>query len=100
MPSVATFLCAASRIIGNTYLFEVPPKPGTKETARVDYRLRLGPNPFYITKVTRKQGSPCPEFINVKLDTPVYDILTDIVNGNWKEESVKKEHKSRRKHKK
>jgi len=41
MPSVATFLCAASRIIGNTYLYELPMKkvkPGVKVKPTIEFR--------------------------------------------------------------
>ena len=85
MPSVARFLCAASRVIGHTYQFErVDKLEGAKVRRTVEFRLRLGPNPYYITKVTRPFGTPCPMYI---VDATYKDIMK-VVRGNW--EDVKK----------
>lgn len=82
MPSVSRFLCAASRVIGHTYLQERVEKTGDLKVKRtIEYRLRLGPNPYYITKVTRPKGNYCPAYI---VD-PSYQDIVDIVKGNYKE---------------
>lgn len=87
MPSVARTLCAASRVIGHTYQFEnVEKLEGAKVRRNIEFRLRLGPNPYYITKVTRPFGTPCPQFL---VDANYKDIMK-IVKGKWEEASVKK----------
>lgn len=87
MPSVARTLCAASRVIGHTYQFEnVEKLEGAKVRRNIEFRLRLGPNPYYITKVTRPFGTPCPQFL---VDANYKDIMK-IVKGKWEETTVKK----------
>lgn len=87
MPSVARTLCAASRVIGHTYQFEnVEKLEGAKVRRNIEFRLRLGPNPYYITKVTRPFGTPCPQFL---VDANYKDIMK-IVKGKWEETPVKK----------
>lgn len=78
MPSVARTLCAASRVIGHTYQFEnVEKLEGAKVRRNIEFRLRLGPNPYYITKVTRPFGTPCPQFL---VDATYQDIMK-VVKG-------------------
>lgn len=87
MPSVARTLCAASRVIGHTYQFEnVEKLEGAKVRRTIEFRLRLGPNPYYITKVTRPFGTPCPQFVV----NATYDDIMKIVRGNWKETTTKR----------
>lgn len=87
MPSVARTLCAASRVIGHTYQFEKVEKlDGAKVRRNIEFRLRLGPNPYYITKVTRPFGTPCPQFV---VDATYQDIMK-VVRGKWEESTVKK----------
>lgn len=82
MPSVARTLCAASRVIGHTYQFEnVEKLDGAKVRRNIEFRLRLGPNPYYITKVTRPMGTPCPMFL---VDATYKDIMK-IVKGKWED---------------
>lgn len=87
MPSVARTLCASSRVIGQTYQFErVDKLEGAKVRRTIEFRLRLGPNPYYITKVTRPFGTPCPQFIT---DATYSDIMK-VVRGKWVEDGPKK----------
>ena len=82
MPSVARTLCAASRVIGHTYQFEnVEKLDGAKVRRNIEFRLRLGPNPYYITKVTRPVGTPCPMF----LVNATYKDIMEIVKGKWED---------------
>ena len=82
MPSVARTLCAASRVIGHTYQFEnVEKLDGAKVRRNIEFRLRLGPNPYYITKVTRPVGTPCPMF----LVNATYKDIMKIVKGKWED---------------
>lgn len=83
MPSLSRTLCASSRIIGHTYLQEKVEKTGDMKVHRsIEYRLRLGPNPYYITKVTRPKGTPCPPFVV----NATYSDIEKIIKGNWEEE--------------
>lgn len=96
MPSVSRFLCAASRVIGHTYLQERVEKTGDVKVKRfIEYRLRLGPNPYYITKVTRPKGNYCPSYV---VD-PSYQDIVDIVKGVYPEpeEAPKRKKKKSRK---
>lgn len=87
MPSVARTLCASSRVIGHTYQFEQVEKlDGAKVRRTIEFRLRLGPNPYYITKVTRPFGTPCPAFIK---DATYSDIMK-VVRGRWTDTFKKK----------
>lgn len=82
MPSVARTLCAASRVIGHTYQFEnVEKLEGAKVRRNIEFRLRLGPNPYYITKVTRPFGTPCPQF----LVNATYKDIMKVVKGKWED---------------
>lgn len=92
MPSVARTLCAASRVIGHTYQFEnVEKLDGAKVRRNIEFRLRLGPNPYYITKVTRPFGTPCPQFL---VDATYQDIMK-VVKGKWSESTgIKKKSRS------
>ena len=82
MPSVARTLCAASRVIGHTYQFEnVEKLEGAKVRRNIEFRLRLGTNPYYITKVTRPFGTPCPQFL---VDATYQDIMK-VVKGKWED---------------
>ena len=82
MPSVARTLSAASRVIGHTYQFEnVEKLEGAKVRRNIEFRLRLGPNPYYITKVTRPFGTPCPQF----LVNATYKDIMKVVKGKWED---------------
>lgn len=87
MPSVARTLCAASRVIGHTYQFEnVEKLEGAKVRRNIEFRLRLGPNPYYITKVTRPFGTPCPQF----LVNATYKDIMKVVKGKWEDSTETK----------
>lgn len=86
MPSVSRFLCAASRVIGHTYQYENVEKVDASKVRRsVEFRLRLGPNPYYITKVTRPFGTPCPMY----LVNATYKDIVKIVKGKWEDKGDK-----------
>jgi hypothetical protein len=80
-PSVASALNAAVSVIGNTFIRETE---YTKEVAgkkkqltRIEYCLRVGPNPVYITKMRKPIGIKLPPVI---ID-PTYEELIDIIEG-------------------
>lgn len=81
-PSIAKHLNAAVHVIGNTFIrtkTKVIKRPGKKdkEVERIQYCLRVGPNPMYITKV-RKPRSVEPPSVIVN---PKYTDLMDIIKG-------------------
>jgi hypothetical protein len=86
MPSVAKTLGAASRVIGHTYLQEKVEKLSNLKVKRtIEYRLRLGPNPYYMTKVTKSKTSYCPPYL---VDASYQDI-EKIIKGGWKDPIIK-----------
>ena len=93
MPSVAKNLCAASRVIGHTYLQEKVEKTSNVKVKRtIEYRLRLGPNPYYITKVTRPLGAECPAY----LVDATFSGINNIVKGIYKASKEPKKAKKKK----
>lgn len=98
-PGVAKFLNAAVKVIGHTYIQTRTEKVdnGKKivKEETVEYRLRLGPNPFYLTKIRQPKGSPLPEF----LVNPSYKDIKAITLGEYepqKETKTKKVKKDKK----
>lgn len=86
-PAIAKHICAASRIVAQTHIQGSEGKKGT----RIDYRLRLGASAYYITKVTRKQGTFLPDY----LTNPKFDDLQAIIEGTYEVEKPKKKAKKK-----
>lgn len=84
MPSVSSYLCGSVKVIGYTFIKEVKSKDPTKKSkeTNVEYRMRLGPNPYYITKVRRPKTGITPDSIF----NPTYDKIIEIMKGNYKKE--------------
>lgn len=84
MPSVSSYLCGSVKVIGYTFIKEVKSKDPTKKSkeTNVEYRMRLGPNPYYITKVRRPKTGVTPDSIF----NPSYDKIIEIMKGNYKKE--------------
>lgn len=86
MPSVAKHLNAAVNIIGNTFIrrrvsvkkIKIGKKTRVRETEHIEYCLRVGPNPVYVTKVRKPKSVLLPSVI---VD-PTYNDLMNIVKGN------------------
>lgn len=77
MPSVAKLVNGAVKIIGNTYLKEVVKSKKGQVVRRIEYRLRLGAHPYYITKVRSPKSSKVPSYI---VD-PTFEKLLAIMKG-------------------
>lgn len=78
MPSVASVLTAAVKIIGNTFVKESHEKlPNGKSKRVVEYCMRVGPHAYYVTKVRQPKGSYCPEI----LENPGYNDLVSLMKG-------------------
>lgn len=82
MPSVASTLNAAVKLIGNTMIRETHTKDGLKTVRKVEYAMRLGPHAYYITKVRQPKGSYIPDY----LDDPTYEKLVALMKGEFKPE--------------
>jgi len=102
MPSVARTLNAAVKTIGQTYLKEVvtrEKKGGKiKRIRRIEFRLRLGPHAYYVTKVRMPRERPLPDFI---VD-PTYEKIMNVLTGRFKlpQEGHKSGEKTRKSQKK
>lgn len=93
MPSVGKFLNAAVSIIGNTFIRErtekvkrmvknprnpkLKPKEVIDEIKHIEYCLRVGPNPTYVTKVRKGRDIMLPDVIT----DPTYEKIMDILRG-------------------
>jgi len=77
MPSIARSLNAAVNIIGNTYIKQTIKKEGVKSIRQTYFMLRIGPNPFYITKIRKPKEFVVPQAIA----NPTYEKLMKISKG-------------------
>lgn len=86
-PAVASALNAAVHIIANTFIRQTLKevkverkgrrKPLIKEEKVIEYCLRIGPNPTYVTKVRKPKGVGLPEVIT----NPSYKKLIKTLKG-------------------
>ena len=86
-PAVAKHLNAAVHFLANTFIrrrvvtvkVKNPPKgkPPRKEVEKIEFCLRVGPNPVYVTKVRKAKSIQLP---SVVVD-PTYEKLMDIIEG-------------------
>lgn len=92
MPSVASMLNGAVKLIGNTFIKEhIEKRLGGKPKRTVTYCLRIGPHSYYATKLRQPKGSYLPDII----ENPDYNVLVSLMKGEFKApaekpESVKK----------
>lgn len=80
MPSLASKVNAAVKVIGNTYISEVVSKEDNKMSKADVFRMRLGPHAYYITKIRKPKKAKMPSYI----DDPTFDTIMDIMQGNYK----------------
>lgn len=80
MPSVASALNAAVSVIANTFIrirFVKKKVDGKeKEIKKVEYCLRVGPNPVYITKIRKPKDVAAPEVIVNATYQDIIDVIT------------------------
>lgn len=77
MPSVASTLNASVNIIGNTYIRQIIKREDNKTVRKTSFMLRLGPHPFYITKIRKPKEFIVPQAIS----NPSYEKIMKIVKG-------------------
>ena len=79
-PSISSALNAAVKVVGQSYIKEdVKTKKG-KITKSMEYRFRIGPNPYYTTKIRCRKDFPRPN----SLHNPTFQDIVDIMSGNYK----------------
>lgn len=88
MPSVASYLNGAVKIIGNTFIRETYEIVNKRKVRGVEYSMRIGPHAFYTTKVRSPVGIASPAI----LVDPNYDKLVAVMTGDYstKTTSVRK----------
>lgn len=80
MPSVATVINGAVKVIGHTFIRErVDKLEGGRVKREVEYCLRLGPHARYLTKIRQPRGAYVPPF----LVDPDYEKLVSIIKGEF-----------------
>jgi hypothetical protein len=84
MPSVAKVLTAAVKVIGNTYIRQIT-KPSQKVPGQLviqtTYMIRVGPHPYYITKVRSPKSFKLPG----SLKDADYESIKALMRGETKE---------------
>lgn len=92
-PAISQFLCGTSQIVGQTYIKEVTEIIKGKRHTSMEYCLRVGPNPHFMTKIQKPKDADCPEYI---ID-PTYDKTMDIVKGKYSSKEKKEKIKNKKK---
>lgn len=89
MPSVAAVLNASVKVIGHTFIREVVTRKLDSIKRETHYCLRVGPHPYYITKIRKPRDKDCPEYIT----NPSYDKIIDIMRGRYSPDKAKSKKK-------
>lgn len=79
IPSVMKTLTGAVSIIGNTYVAEKQTQAKGRIRRKIEYRVRLGPHPYYITKVRKPKKHKVPAHV---VDA-TYEMLLSIRQGEY-----------------
>jgi phage nucleotide-binding protein len=77
MPSVVKLLNGAVSVIGHTFIRQKEVIINNESKTKMQYRLRIGPSPFYITKIRKPVGFIVPESIV----NPTYEKILKIQKG-------------------
>jgi hypothetical protein len=81
MPSIADLVNPAVKVLGQTYIKEVVIQKEGRIIRKIGWRLRLGPHPYYITKVRTPKRIKIPN--NIK--NPTYKKIMEILKGEYGE---------------
>ncbi len=79
MPSVASFLNGAVKIIGNTFIREQYKIENKRKVRSVQYAMRIGPHSYYVTKTRTPVGIQSPATI----DDPNYEKMIRVLEGTY-----------------
>lgn len=85
MPSAASFLNGAVKIIGNTFIRENYTIENRRKVRSVEYCMRIGPHAYYTTKTRSPVGVTAPEVI---VD-PTYDKLVAVMEGTYSDQPTR-----------
>lgn len=80
-PAVQKELCASAKIIIYTFIKEVITRKKGKIVRKNEYYARVGPHPYYITKVRKPKKVKAPDSIK----DPSYEKLMQIKRGEYKD---------------
>lgn len=84
-PAVQKFLIASVKVVGRQYIasyeekVKIDGKP--KKVQKTEYRMWIGPSPYYATKIRKPRGSYCPDY----LVNPTFDDILAITRGEYKD---------------
>lgn len=76
-PSIARILNASVKVIGNTFVRQRRAVKGGKTVEITNYMLRIGPHPYYITKIRSPKAHLTPGSIK----NPTFEKITKIMKG-------------------
>lgn len=78
IPSAAKSVNAAVKVIGNTFIKQtVTADDSGNRVKKTQYRLRIGPHPYYITKIRSPKAFKIPQSIN----NPSFERIVKIMKG-------------------
>jgi hypothetical protein len=80
MPSVASLLVGAVKVVGHTFIRETITKSkqlGKKPKRETEYCLRIGPHSYYTTKVRSPKSSEVPDY----LVDPTFEDILEVVRS-------------------
>lgn len=85
MPSIATTVNAMVKVIGQTYITQKEKNVKGQIRRTTTYRLRVGPHPFYLTKLR------CPKKFKVtgSIPNPNFSTIVEIIRGDHGKKSTK-----------
>lgn len=78
-PAVAKSLNAMVKLIVNTYIQEVVTRKNGKIERRMEYRVRTGPHPYYLTKFRKPKLKSIPDYV---ID-PSYEDIIALMKGEY-----------------
>ena len=79
MPSVASFLYGAVKIIGNSFIKESFTIQDKRKVRKIDYAMRIGPNSVYVTKTRNPVGIIAPDLIL----NPTFEKIMKVMKGTY-----------------
>lgn len=81
MPSIASLINPAVKVLGQCYIKEVRVQKEGKIIRKIGWRLRIGPHPYYITKVRSIKSIKIPHHIK----NPTYEKIKSVLKGEYNE---------------
>lgn len=84
MPSVASFLNGAVKLIGHTFIRETSEIVDKRRKRQISFAMRIGPHAYYVTKARSLVGVTVPQVV---VD-PSYEKLAAIMQGTYSEEAA------------